>query len=350
VELMRREVEVNLLDFKDIEVNQHLSEDLEMLEAEYNGHKELLLDRDSSATPYHTSIITGDKFLTKLFLQRAGLMVVQGQKFYVSKDKYNDKYNDNYNDNYNEDLGIAMEYAQNALKFPVVVKPVFGSHGDNVHVDLINLVKVKTAIDDVISTVSGRKNGFLIEEQFFGKEYRVFINVNGDYAVLHRDCAHVIGDGMGSIKALAEKETKRRADIPRTQTCLCGMVLDSDVDNYLAKSNKTLEHIPFNGEKVYLRNTSNVAKGATCEDYTEKVHSSVIQIARKVLDVFPGMPYAGVDFLSKDIFAEQTPDKYRIVEVNSVPGIHMHMIPGSGKSRNVASYVADMIFPETRGR
>ena len=37
-----------------------------------------------------------------------------------------------------------------------------------------------------------------------------------------------------------------------------------------------------------------------------------------------------------------------LLEVNTVPGIHMHMRPSEGKSRNVAKYMVDMIFPETK--
>ncbi|HBA44434.1 TPA: hypothetical protein DCZ31_00090 [Patescibacteria group bacterium] len=40
----------------------------------------------------------------------------------------------------------------------------------------------------------GEKSSFLIEEQFNGKEYRVFIAKTGNYAVLHRDPAYVVGN------------------------------------------------------------------------------------------------------------------------------------------------------------
>ena len=52
--------------------------------------------------------------------------------------------------------------------------------------------------------------------------------------------------------------------------------------------------------------------------------------------------------MSKDITSFQTVDMYNIVEVNTVPGIHMHMKPSEGKARNVAKYMVDMIFPETK--
>ena len=52
--------------------------------------------------------------------------------------------------------------------------------------------------------------------------------------------------------------------------------------------------------------------------------------------------------MSKDIEAEQTAEMYNIVEVNTIPGIHMHMRPSIGKPQNVAKYMVDMIFPETK--
>ncbi len=38
---------------------------------------------------------------------------------------------------------------------------------------------------------------------------------------------------------------------------------------------------------------------------------------------------------------------YSIIEVNTVPGIHMHMRPAQGQSRNVAKYMVDIMYPET---
>lgn len=52
--------------------------------------------------------------------------------------------------------------------------------------------------------------------------------------------------------------------------------------------------------------------------------------------------------MSKNIEIEQTENMYNIIEVNTVPGIHMHMRLSKGKPRNVAKYIVDMIFPETK--
>ena len=118
--------------------------------------------------------------------------------------------------------------------------------------------------------------------------------------------------------------------------------------SYMKKNNISMEDIPKENQKVYLRHNSNVAKGGLCIDFTDKIHSSVIENCKKILDIFSGLSYVGIDYMSKDITANQTADMYNIVEVNTVPGIHMHMRPSEGEPRNVAKYMVDMIFPETK--
>jgi cyanophycin synthetase len=298
-----------------------LDRTIELLEATYKGHNEFLLDRDSSVMPYSSSVVCGDKFLAKNLLRRAGLSITEGEAFCKSQ------------------IDDALIYAQ-ALGFPLVVKPNFGSHGDHVHMNLENLCEVKEAIDRTTEAIGDK--AFIVEEQFDGQEYRVFITKEGKYAVLLRDPAHVIGDGESNIETLARIENERRS---KRENCLCPLVVDT---TFLSKKGKNLSYTPSKREKVYIRPNSNVATGAICEDFTERVHPSVIDISQRVLEVFHGLPYAGIDFMTSNVENQQTDDSYRIIEVNSVPGIHMHMRPGRGKPINVAGYIVDMIFPETK--
>ena len=83
-------------------------------------------------------------------------------------------------------------------------------------------------------------------------------------------------------------------------------------------------------------------------DYTDRVHPSVIDIGMKVLEAFPGLPYVGIDYMTNSIEQEQNDDSYRIIEINTVPGVHMHFRPAIGKSQNIAKYMVDLIFPETK--
>lgn len=313
-ELQKRSVDVNIFFLE-----------MELLEASYKNHKELILDRDSSINPYAASVLCGDKYLAKLLMQKNNISVTKGQQFF------------------GDQVNNALIYAQN-IGFPIVVKPTFGSHGFDVNMDLENLYDVKNAIENIISKI-GMKKGFIVEEQFVGEEYRVFVTKKGDFAVLHRDCAHVVGDGKNTIENIANKISYERMN-PR-KNCLCPILLDDVVNKYLEINNKNLNYVPKKGEKVYLRHNSNVAVGGMCEDYTDRVHPSVIDISKKALNTFYNLPYAGIDFMSGDITKKQTKNMYRILEVNSVPGIHMHMQPGIGKSINVSKYIVDIMFPET---
>lgn len=298
--------------------------DIELIKAEYGKHIEWILDRDSSITPYSVSIICGDKYITKKILERDGISVPTGEKFLPIE------------------WELSILYAKK-IGFPVVIKPVFGSHGDNIYMDINDETELKNIVKDVY--VDKLKTAFIVEKQFEGKEYRVFLTKEGRYAVLHREPAHIIGDGKHTILELIEIENEKRKE--RTN-CLCPIAVDEITEVYMKKNNISMEDIPNKNEKVYLRHNSNVAKGGLCIDYTDKIHSSVIENCKKILNTFSGLSYVGIDYMSKDITSNQTSDMYNIVEVNTVPGIHMHMRPSEGKSRNVAKYMVDMIFPETK--
>ena len=313
MEMQSREINVDII-YKEIE----------LIRAEYGKHIEWILDRDSSITPYSVSIICGDKYITKKILERNDISVPIGEKFLPNE------------------WELSILYARK-IGFPVVAKPVFGSHGDNIYMDIESEKELKDIVQNVFA--NKLKTSFIIEKQFDGKEYRVFLTKEGKYAVLHREPAHVIGDGKHSILELIKIENKKREE--RTN-CLCPIAVDEITEIYMKKNNISMEDIPNKNQKVYLRHNSNVAKGGLCIDYTDKIHSSVIENCKKVLNVFSGLSYVGIDYMSKDIENNQSTDNYNIVEVNTVPGIHMHMKPSEGKARNVAKYMVDMIFPETK--
>jgi cyanophycin synthetase len=315
IELLRRGVEVEPVEL-----------DIELLAACYRGHRELLFDRDSAIVPASLCEMARNKALSACLLSRAGLAVVSGRDFPWSE------------------IDAALAFAEK-LGYPVVVKPNIGSHGDGVFMNLAGAEQAERAIRKV-GRMRSFQGTFLVEEQFNAPEYRVFVTRERNFAVLHRDPAHVLGDGFSSIGDLIERENYRRMN-PRT-TCLTPIVIDEAAEDHLYAAGRALDDVPLPREKVYLRASSNLAKGGTCEDFTSRAHSSVIEIAALALASFPGLPYAGIDLLSANIAAPQDENSYCIIEVNPSPGLHMHMRPALGAPQNVASYLADLIFPETR--
>ena len=313
-EMLKRGISVSIIDAER-----------EIIKTSFKGHDELIYDRDSSIMPYNVSVLAGDKSFTKKNLIMNGISVPIGEEF-IAKD---------------------IEYIIKAFKVlncPVVIKPVFGSHGFDVHTDLKTEEDVINAVKSIIKN-RGEETRIIIEEYFRAKEYRVFVTKKGDFAVLLRDPAHIYGDGINTIEYLIKKENYERMN-PRTNA-LCEILVDDELIKYLAKNGLSLQSIPKNGEKIYLRDNSNVATGGICEDYTDMVHPSVIDIGLKVLKAFPGLPYVGVDFMTNTISEKQTDESYRIIEINTIPGIHMHYRPAKGKSRNIAKFIVDMIYPET---
>ena len=313
-EMLKRGISVEIID-----------EEREIIRTSYKGHDELICDRDSSIMPYSVSVLAGDKAFTKRNLMNYGISVPIGESFLA------------------KDINYIID-AFKVLNCPVVIKPVFGSHGFDVYTDLRTEEDVISAVNKIIES-RGEYTKIIIEEYFDAKEFRVFVTKNGDYAVLLRDPAHIFGDGINTIDYLIKKENYERMN-PRTNA-LCEILVDDELVNYLSKKGLSLESIPKKGEKVYLRPNSNVAMGGICEDYTDRVNPSVIEIGLNVLKAFPGLPYVGIDFMTNSIENEQTDDSYRIIEINTVPGVHMHFRPGIGKSRNIAKYMVDMIYPET---
>ena len=314
-EMLKRGISVEVLDEK-----------FELIKASYNGHDELIYDRDSSIMPYNVSVLAGDKGITKQILQSNGISVPIGEVFNVSDYE-----------------SILQTF--NYFDTPVVIKPVFGSHGYDVYTDLSTEEQVKISLDKIINN-RGNDIKVLIEEYFDANEYRVFVTKNKDYAVLHRDPAHVYGNGVNTIEELIKIENNRRMN-PRTNA-LCEILVDEEMYNYMSKNGISMDYVPSKGDKVYLRPNSNVAMGGICEDYTDKVHPSVIDVGMRVLASFPGLPYVGIDYMTNSIEKEQSNDSYRIIEINTVPGVHMHYRPAVGKSQNIAKYMVDLIFPETK--
>lgn len=314
-EMLKRGINVEVID-----------DEKEIIKASYNGHDEILCDRDSSIMPYNVSILAGNKGFTKKNLFDNGISVPVGGTFLARDIKY-------------------VKQAFHVLGCPVVIKPTFGSHGFDVYINLNTEEEIEDALTKIINH-RGPNTEILIEEYFPAKEYRVFLTIEGKYAVLLRDPAHVYGDGIHTIGELIAEENYNRMN-PRTNA-LCEIIVDSELKKYIKDKGLSLDSIPDKGEKVYLRPNSNVATGGICEDYTDKVHPSVIKIGLEVLKAFPGLPYVGIDFMTNNISQEQTDESYRIIEINTVPGVHMHFRPAIGKSQNIAKYIVDLIYPETR--
>ena len=122
--------------------------------------------------------------------------------------------------------------------------------------------------------------------------------------------------------------------------------IDTDLYENLAKQNLTLDSIPAAGQHVQLRSVSNIMQGGDSIDMTDLVDPSVKEIALRAINAVPGLGFAGVDFMTKDITQPQSEGTYIIIEINSSPGLCIHEHPYEGKRRFTDREFLYVMFPE----
>ncbi|MFI5776731.1 cyanophycin synthetase [Nocardia sp. NPDC051570] len=280
-----------------------------------------------AAMDEHTSAIgvdvAGDKAITKGLLATAGIPVADGIAVYSEQE--------------------AIE-ALDELGGPVVVKPVAGNHGQDVHLEL----RTSDAVAAAYRAIDLRhRGGALVEVYVPGTDYRVLMVGGRLVAATQLTAAHVVGDGESDIATLIERVNAdpRRGeghDRPLTR-----ITVDENVIAYLAAQGLRLGDRPAAGETVSLRRTANLSTGGTGRDVTDLVHPDVAWLCRRIADTV-GLDICGIDLRLIDIGGPWRPrdDRGVVLEVNASPGLRMHLTPSEGARRDVAGAIVDHMYPQ----
>jgi D-alanine-D-alanine ligase-like ATP-grasp enzyme len=223
---------------------------------------------------------------------------------------------------------VLLESHSSTLKFPVVLKPQFGKKGNGV---FINIKSPQELIQKYKSIQSDYKDA-VVQEFIEGEEYRLLV-INGKFAAaVKRIPAFIIGDGIHSIKKLIEMKnlTERRDGL-----YLIPIKIDENLLHVLKKQGLTIESVPQKGQKLIIREVSNVSLGGTTQDCTHEVHpdnaaAAVFAAENCQLDI------AGIDFMTTDITKSWKNGYGKIIEINANPGVDLHMLPTLGEKRDVS--------------
>jgi cyanophycin synthetase len=263
--------------------------------------------------------IAGDKSLAKELLAEAGLPVPQG--YVVTAE--------------NESVNVFAGFGR-----PVAIKPLNGNQGKGVALNLATVAEVKAAFR-LASTFCPQ---VLVEEYIRGRQYRILV-VNGRLvAAAERIPAHVVGDGVKTVRQLVEQENRYPLRGEDHEKALTKIKIDSAALLVLAKKNYSPETVPQTGEIVYLRENANLSTGGTAADVTELVHPENAKMAVRAAQVI-GLDVAGIDLVTEDIAKPLSMSAGAIIEVNAAPGIRMHHYPSMGVPRDVAGAIVDYLFP-----
>lgn len=295
------------------------------LKLEFSGEEKYIFGQKLGNTPHQSIVICRHKELTKKSLASAGINTPVGEMFNPHQEK--------------EAAAFGKKTG-----FPLVVKPVYGTWGKNVHVGIKN----EADLGSVVAEVAKHGSDFLIEEQVPGKEYRVLATKEKLIGIINRIPANITGDGQKTVKELVNEKNSdpRRGDAH--EKALVKIVLDAEAEKCLKEQDLNLNSAPKIDQFVFLRKNSNLSTGGDSIDVTDKAHPNYQKLGPRVIRAIPGLPYAGFDLLVEDITADPFKDGYAIIEINESPMISMHHFPYEGVPRNAAKDVIDLLFPETK--
>ncbi len=228
--------------------------------------------------------------------------------------------------------------AANKLGFPLVVKPVKGRKGEGITVGLKDLEGIEAAFN----RAHKKGSDVIIEQLVPGADCRMLVIGGKFVAAVNRQPPILIGDGKSTIAKLLEE---LNADPYRDGFRGFKVELDDEVQSNLDKAGVALDEIMESGRKIVLRLNSNVSTGGVPVDVTDQVHPDNREMAVRAATGV-GLDVAGIDMLTDDISRSYRETGSKIVEINSRPGLDIHVWPMIGKSRNVALELLKLSFPD----
>jgi cyanophycin synthetase len=221
---------------------------------------------------------------------------------------------------------------------PVVVKPKRGNQGRGVTIGVQKPQDMAIAFQNAVN----EEAGVIVEEYVRGRDYRLTV-VGGEFtAALLCVPPQVQGDGVRTVQQLIQ-ELNDEPD--RDNIRLSPIRIDSELESYLDASGYTLSSIPARDALIQLRSTGHLARGGIPVDVTNLVHADNRELCERASRAV-GLDVVGIDFVSPDISRSYRDIGGWIIEVNSRPGIEMHLWPREGVARDIGSAILKYLYPD----
>ena len=302
----------------------------DLFKLDFNGKVEYFHGQIPSKTSAFAYYACKNKRVTKNILENEGIAVSKGYLIKVTDEK---KY--------------CLKLFKD-LKKPLVLKPVDDLQGNNVILNIKTEDQYIKAIDKIHQAYGNKEVSILVEQMFFGNEYRILASREKVLSIIKRIAPNVVGDGKSSIKELiVQKNAEPVREIVDTYKTI---EINSSLEDFLKIQGLNLDSILEKDKQVFLRKHSpmDVSLGGDTVDVTDEVHPSVKDIALKIMDSIPGLALSGIDFMTKDIYKEQGHEDYRVIEVNASPSLDWNQYPIVGSQREIAFEFLKIMFPELK--
>ena len=290
-----------------------------------NGRKRYFRYSSLDLNGLGASDIAKDKDYANFFLARMGYPVIEGKVFYspdfgraIGRPKQN--------------VDAAYRYAQ-SLGMPVVVKPNSGSQGVGVA-----FVQTKKEFYVAMRRVFKTDRVALVQRPVTGKDYRVVVLDDKIISAYERIALSVVGDGRATVSGLLARKQKGFVALGRDTSI---RTEDPRIDLKLQRQGLSRDSVLEKGRKVFLLDNANLSTGGDAVDVTRTIHPEFKKIAvRMTRDM--GLRLCGVDLMvNGDV--TQRPGDYRVIEINSAPGLDHYAKAGAEQEKIVEDLYLEVL-------
>ena len=329
--------EFNLVGYEDLE----LSTQILILDAIKRGIEFNMMDRlenfislsdgekveyvkqatKTSKDSYITALIMENKLVTKDILRENNIRVPKGKDY------------DN-TDEAKKDFRLFKDEK-------IVIKPKSTNFG--LGISIFPGEYSREDYNKAVEIAFREDSSILIEEFMTGKEYRFLVIGEEVVGILHREPANVIGNGESTIEELVFEKNKDPLRGKGYKTPLEKIKLGEIEEMFLKNQGLRFKYIPKNGEKIYLRENSNISTGGDSIDFTDKIHPSYKEVALKSAKAVKAL-ICGVDMVIDNIEEEAKEKNHGIIELKFNPAIHIHCFPYKGENRKAGEKILDLLF------
>jgi cyanophycin synthetase len=285
----------------------------------YGYNNKCIMASSTEQTKLIAEMICKNKDMTKFMLDSIGVRCPKGYVVYDIKD--------------------LKKYFDLTPK-PIVIKPVDGNQGKNVFINITNYEECLKAFNIIISMYKG----VILEELFNGYDYRILIVNYKFVAAAKRIPAFVIGNGKNTLEELIQIENSNPERGDGHSNNLSKIKINKDTIDFLTKQDLKLTSVIQANRTVFLCKTANLSTGGISENVTDIVHPNIINTCVRIAQQME-LDICGIDLIKNDISTDFTNKQEGIIEVNSSPGLRMHVNPKIGKSVDVGSHIINYLYP-----
>lgn len=223
----------------------------------------------------------------------------------------------------------------------IVVKPDDSEQSKGVKVDIKNMTQLNSAVQYAMTFSSN--NRAILQEQLSGGLYRLLVVGDTFFAAAYRRAAFVTGDGVHTVRELIEQKNLHPLRGDDGSSPLKKISLTA-VSEYIGEN--SLSQVLEKSVEKELLPIASVSLGGESEDVTDVVHPNTRRMVEGISTML-GLSICGFDIMCDDISQPFSDKTIPIVELNSLPGLKLHLYPtAGGRPRNPAALILDNAFLE----